>query len=66
MLTCQQLTERVTDFSEGHMAMGERWMLRLHLAMCRNCRTYVKQVGTTTALTGRAPTLRGYANFQSD
>lgn len=53
MLSCRELTERVTDFTEGHMPYRERMNLRIHLLMCRGCRNFVAQVRTTAGLAGR-------------
>ncbi len=44
MITCQELTEAVTDYLEGHMSLGQRWGFRLHLMMCSACRRYLRQM----------------------
>lgn len=44
MLTCQELTELVTDYLEGKMPLGRRLSFLLHLSMCKHCRAYVRQV----------------------
>ncbi|OFX22294.1 MAG: hypothetical protein A2V77_18705 [Anaeromyxobacter sp. RBG_16_69_14] len=49
MLTCKQATELVTDYAEGHLRF------RFHLAMCRHCRAYVRQLETTTQALGKLP-----------
>lgn len=47
MLTCQQLTEVVTDYVEGRMTFWQRAQVQLHLGMCTHCRTYLRQMRTT-------------------
>lgn len=42
MLTCQQLTELVTDYVEGQLSLPDRVRFNLHIAMCRHCRAYVR------------------------
>lgn len=49
MLTCQQITELVTDYAEGNLSLMDRLRFQLHIGMCRNCRRYVRQVKTTAA-----------------
>ncbi len=55
MLTCRELTEKLTDYLEGRMRFGERTSLFLHLAACRHCRAYVAQMRATIAATGALP-----------
>lgn len=40
------LTELVTDYLEGRLALRDRLRFRMHLATCRHCRAYIKQVRT--------------------
>jgi len=55
MLTCQQLTELVTDYLEGRLSFLERARFQMHLGMCRNCRTYLRQMKTTVRVLGKLP-----------
>jgi anti-sigma factor RsiW len=55
MLTCQQITELVTDYAEGNLSLMERLRFQLHIGMCRNCRRYVRQVKATAAALGVLP-----------
>jgi anti-sigma factor RsiW len=43
-LTCQELTEVLTDYLEGTMALEDRATLEAHLALCEGCATYVEQM----------------------
>ena len=53
-LTCQQLTEVITDYLEGVMPPDERARFDAHLAICDGCVTYVEQmrqaIGTVRTL----------------
>lgn len=55
MLTCQQLTELVTEYLEGRMSFWRRVQFQMHLGMCRHCRAYVHQMKTTVSTLGRLP-----------
>ena len=43
-ITCQELTEVLTDYLEGTMALEDRAALEAHLALCEGCATYVEQM----------------------
>jgi anti-sigma factor RsiW len=43
-LTCQELTEVLTNYLEGTMALEDRAALEAHLALCEGCATYVEQM----------------------
>ncbi len=47
MLTCEQLTGLVTDYIEGWLPMRQRFRFRLHVALCRSCRRYLRQMQLT-------------------
>lgn len=55
MLTCQEVTEVVTDYLEGRQTMMQRLRFQMHLGMCRHCRAYLKQMKTTVDTIGRLP-----------
>jgi anti-sigma factor RsiW len=55
MPTCQQLTELVTDYLEGRMSDEERMQFEQHIALCRHCRGYFKQMRTIVDTLGRMP-----------
>jgi anti-sigma factor RsiW len=52
-LTCQELVELVTDYLEDELPPAERARFEAHLRGCGGCATYVEQIRTTIALTGR-------------
>jgi len=51
-LSCQELTELVTDYLEGALEPAERTRFEEHLAECGNCEIYLDQIRTTIQLTG--------------
>ncbi len=55
MLTCQQVTEIVTDYLEGEMPLWQRMQFQLHIGMCRHCREYLRQMKATIETVGRLP-----------
>ena len=55
MLTCQEVTQLVTDFIEGRLSWWEALRFRAHLLMCAKCRTYVHQMRVTRETLGRLP-----------
>jgi anti-sigma factor RsiW len=55
MLTCQELTELVTDYVEDRLSLMDRLRFRLHVGMCRHCRAYLEQMKQTIRTLGRLP-----------
>jgi anti-sigma factor RsiW len=51
-LSCQELTELVTDYLEGALSPAERAHFEKHLAECGNCEIYLEQIRVTIRLTG--------------
>jgi len=50
VLTCRELTEYATDAMEGALPPRTWVAVRLHLLVCRMCRTYLAQLRRTTGL----------------
>jgi anti-sigma factor RsiW len=46
-ITCQELTEVLTDYLEGVMAPEDRARFEAHLAICDGCVNYVTQMRQT-------------------
>lgn len=55
ILTCKQLVERVTDARERRLSAFDRAGYRAHLAWCRDCRRFVRQLDQTVAALGALP-----------
>lgn len=52
-LVCQQAVALVTDYLDGALSRADRERFEAHIADCPHCRTYLEQIRTTIALTGR-------------
>jgi predicted anti-sigma-YlaC factor YlaD len=55
MITCQELTELVTDYLEHRLPFLDRVRFQLHLGMCGNCRAYLHQMRKTVETLGHVP-----------
>ncbi len=44
MLTCREVSRLISDSLEHKLPMSIRFKMRLHLVMCKNCRTYEMNV----------------------
>jgi len=55
MLSCQEMTELVTDYLEKRMSLLDRIRFQLHIGMCRYCRSYLDQMRLTIQTLGRLP-----------
>ena len=53
MLTCKEITELATDYVEGETPFGQRVSVWMHLAMCKACKRYVRQVTTLHQIASR-------------
>ena len=50
-ITCQELTEVLTDYLDGAMSVEDQVRLEAHLAICEGCVTYVMQMRQTIETT---------------
>lgn len=55
MLTCKEIVELVTAYAEGRLGLFDRLRFRLHIGLCRNCKTYVRQLQATAKALGKLP-----------
>lgn len=44
MLKCKEVTHLLSEALDRKLALGERVPLSLHLAMCKGCRNYGRQL----------------------
>ena len=54
-MTCQQLTELITEYLEGRMSFWRRLQFQVHLGLCKACRVYLRQMKATIQTLGRLP-----------
>ncbi len=66
MLTCQELTEIITDYLEGRLTRMQGISFQLHLGMCRHCREYLRQMKMTIRTLGMMPKLEVPENVQEE
>jgi anti-sigma factor RsiW len=52
-LVCRQAVELVTDYLDGALSHSDRARFEAHVADCPHCTTYLEQIRTTIAVTGR-------------
>jgi anti-sigma factor RsiW len=52
-LSCAELVELVTDYVEDALPAADRARFDAHLGDCEGCVSYLDQMRTTIALTGR-------------
>jgi len=57
MLTCKEMTELCTDYLERRLSTVDRLRFRFHLALCKNCRTYLNQMQATVDAMDTMPPL---------
>jgi predicted anti-sigma-YlaC factor YlaD len=44
MLSCREVTEHASEYLEGEQSFGRRMLFWMHLAMCSNCRRFLRQI----------------------
>ena len=50
MLSCKELVAHSSDYLDGQLNLRERLGVRAHLAMCRHCRRFIRQMKVTQAV----------------
>ncbi|OGT91835.1 MAG: hypothetical protein A2286_05410 [Gammaproteobacteria bacterium RIFOXYA12_FULL_61_12] len=55
MLSCKQAAELLSAALDRELRLGERLALGLHLALCRDCRNYRRQIGFLRTACRRHP-----------
>jgi predicted anti-sigma-YlaC factor YlaD len=54
MLSCREMSEQASELLEGRASRVQRAAAGLHLAMCRHCRRYFRQMRLTIESLRRA------------
>jgi len=44
MLTCKQVTRKISEEQDRQLSLGEKMGLKFHLMMCKGCRNYASQL----------------------
>lgn len=55
MLSCKGLVAHSSDYIDGQLGVRQRWSMRMHLAMCVNCRRFIKQMRLSQAVLRQLP-----------
>ncbi|MCH8497802.1 MAG: zf-HC2 domain-containing protein [Marinobacter sp.] len=50
MLMCKDLAVIASDYIDGELGTGGKLSVRMHLMMCRHCRTFIGQLKQSTVL----------------
>ena len=51
MLSCQEVSERASALIDKELPLWDVMQMRLHLAMCKGCSAFVRQMRITRSLT---------------
>lgn len=55
MLSCKQLVEHSSDYLDARLPLRGRLAMRLHLAMCANCRRFIRQMKVSQSMLRQMP-----------
>lgn len=55
MLSCKQLVARSSDYLDGQLRFTEGLSVRAHLALCVNCRRFIRQMRLTLRVLQQMP-----------
>lgn len=44
MITCEEFTQKASDYLEGTLPYGEQMGVWLHTVLCKHCRNYLEQL----------------------
>lgn len=58
MLNCRDITERASAYVDAALPWRMRLQMWMHLAMCRFCRAYVRQMALVSHTLSRLPRQR--------
>lgn len=52
-MQCREVAEQAGAFVDSAVSLRDRWRIRLHLATCRNCQHFVRQIALTRDALGQ-------------
>lgn len=50
MLMCRGLAELASDYVDGELGVGKKLSVRMHILLCRHCRSFVTNLRTSAVL----------------
>jgi len=59
MLSCKEVTKQADQLLDGSLSLRQRFAMRFHLFICRDCRRYLSQL---KALLGAIPFMHSKAS----
>jgi anti-sigma factor RsiW len=59
MLNCREVTEHASGLIDGELSWMQRLQMRLHLAMCKHCSRFVRQLRLLRAALGHRRQVAG-------
>ena len=54
-LSCQELSDLITEYLEGSLTFSEKIRFQIHLGFCSGCRNYLNQMKYTIRTLGKLP-----------
>lgn len=60
MLMCRELAGIASDYIDGELSTGRAMSVKMHLLMCRHCRSFIGNLRASTEL------LRGHSSARVD
>ncbi|MDO3386978.1 zf-HC2 domain-containing protein [Gilvimarinus sp. SDUM040013] len=64
MLKCKDVSQRASEYLDG-ADRPLKWQMRLHLAMCSNCRRFVRHLALTRDLASKVGDVESCSQSQS-
>ena len=55
MLSCKALVAQSSDYLDGQLKLRQRLSVRAHLALCVNCRRFIRQLRLSQAVLRQLP-----------
>lgn len=66
MLSCKEVAERASALIDGELGVFDLLQMRLHLAMCKGCDAFIRQMRTTRDLTTSAAVIDDQQSAEMD
>ncbi len=50
MLSCKELAEQASDYTDGNLGVFQRLNVKIHIMMCAHCQRFIQQLRITKEL----------------
>ena len=54
-ITCKHVYEHASDYLDGPVSPWQRFLLFVHLVICKHCRRYIAQLKIVVGIAARIP-----------